>query len=55
VVTAQVRRSFGKPAPLLGEHNEEVLQTFLGMNSQVIDKLYKQGILVQDLEPEQPV
>ena len=43
------------PAPLLGEHNEEILQFCLGMAPNDIAKLYKQGVLIQDLEPEQPV
>ena len=42
------------PAPLLGEHNEEILQSIICMTSEEIAKLYKQGILVQDLEPKQP-
>ena len=43
------------PAPLLGEHNEEILTSILCLTGEEIDELYKKGILVQDLAPEQPI
>lgn len=43
------------PAPLLGEHNEEVLTTILSYTRDEINKLYTLGVLCQDLMPEQPV
>jgi formyl-CoA transferase len=43
------------PAPLLGEHNEEILTAILGLTGQEIAGLYKTGVMVQDLAPEQPV
>lgn len=35
-------------APLLGEHNEEILQGRLGYNSEQIAGLYREGVIVQD-------
>lgn len=43
------------PAPLLGEHNEEILTSILCLTGEEIAELYKKGILVQDLAPEQPI
>jgi crotonobetainyl-CoA:carnitine CoA-transferase CaiB-like acyl-CoA transferase len=43
------------PAPLLGEHNEEVLTGILRYTKDEIALLYGQGVLVRDLEPQQPV
>ena len=32
-------------APLLGEHNEEVLARYLGRSREEVDALYRQGVL----------
>jgi crotonobetainyl-CoA:carnitine CoA-transferase CaiB-like acyl-CoA transferase len=43
------------PAPLLGEHNEEILTAIIGLTGEEIAGLYKKRILVQDLELGQPI
>jgi crotonobetainyl-CoA:carnitine CoA-transferase CaiB-like acyl-CoA transferase len=35
-------------APLLGEHNREILQKVLGQSDESIDKLYKEGVLYHE-------
>jgi crotonobetainyl-CoA:carnitine CoA-transferase CaiB-like acyl-CoA transferase len=34
-----------KPSPLLGQHNAEVLDTWLGIGADQIDALKKEGVL----------
>ena len=43
------------PAPLLGEHNEDVLASLLSLSSDEITRLYKENVLMRDLTPKQPV
>ena len=40
-------------APLLGEHNEEILQSRLGYSSEQITALYRDGIIVQDAKVQE--
>jgi crotonobetainyl-CoA:carnitine CoA-transferase CaiB-like acyl-CoA transferase len=35
-------------APLLGEHNEEILQSRLNYTAEQIINLYQEGVIVQD-------
>lgn len=35
-------------APLLGEHNEEILRGLLGLSDMEIESLYREGVLVRD-------
>jgi CoA:oxalate CoA-transferase len=42
------------PAPLLGEHNAEVLSDILGFTGEEVNELCEQGVLVEDLQPKQP-
>jgi crotonobetainyl-CoA:carnitine CoA-transferase CaiB-like acyl-CoA transferase len=37
-------------APLLGEHNEEILQNRLGYTAEQIMALYREGVIVQDIK-----
>ena len=38
------------PAPLQGEHNLEILTKLLGYTNDEVKKMYRTGILFQDLE-----
>ena len=38
------------PAPLLGEHNEQILTEYLGYSEEEINALYKGGVISQRLK-----
>ena len=42
------------PAPLLGEHNREILTTLLGYSDEEVDKLYEEFALVDNIDFEYP-
>jgi len=48
------RPSVQGSAPLLGEHNDEVLMSILQYTREEIEKLYEQKVMVKNLVPEQP-
>jgi len=46
--------SIRKPAPCLGEDNEYVLGELLGLSSEEMDQLEKEGVIGTDPDEEQP-
>lgn len=41
------------PAPLLGEHNKDVLERHLSLSAEAVQSLHKAGVLVVEQRPEQ--